>query len=37
MAITLPAFTPMEDSPFLTLYARALHNRSASARRRAAA
>jgi O-methyltransferase involved in polyketide biosynthesis len=28
MAITLPAFTPMEDSLFLTLCARALDNRS---------
>jgi O-methyltransferase involved in polyketide biosynthesis len=28
MGITLPAFTPMEDSLFLTLYARALDNRS---------
>jgi hypothetical protein len=28
MAITLPAFTPVEDSLFLTLYCRALDNRS---------
>jgi O-methyltransferase involved in polyketide biosynthesis len=28
MAVTLPAFTPLEDSLFLTLYARALDNRS---------
>ena len=28
MGITLPAFTPMEDSLFLTLCARALDNRS---------
>jgi O-methyltransferase involved in polyketide biosynthesis len=28
MAITLPALTPIEDSLFLTLYARALDNRS---------
>jgi len=27
MAVTLPAFTPLEDSLFLTLYARALDNR----------
>jgi O-methyltransferase involved in polyketide biosynthesis len=27
MAITLPTFTPLEDSLFLTLYARALDNR----------
>ncbi len=27
MAITLPAFTPVEDSLFLTLYSRALDNR----------
>jgi hypothetical protein len=27
MAITLPAFTPVEDSLFLTLYCRALDNR----------
>jgi O-methyltransferase involved in polyketide biosynthesis len=27
MATTLPAFTPLEDSLFLTLYARALDNR----------
>ena len=26
MAITLPTFTPLEDSLFLTLYARALDN-----------
>lgn len=29
MAITLPAFTPLEDSLFLTLCCRALDNRSA--------
>ena len=27
MSVTLPAFTPLEDSLFLTLYARALDNR----------
>jgi O-methyltransferase involved in polyketide biosynthesis len=27
MAVALPAFTPLEDSLFLTLYARALDNR----------
>jgi O-methyltransferase involved in polyketide biosynthesis len=27
MAVTLPSFTPLEDSLFLTLYARALDNR----------
>jgi O-methyltransferase involved in polyketide biosynthesis len=27
-AVTLPAFTPLEESLFLTLYARALDNRS---------
>jgi O-methyltransferase involved in polyketide biosynthesis len=27
MAVTLPTFTPLEDSLFLTLYARALDNR----------
>ena len=27
MAITLPTFTPLEDSLFLTLYARAADNR----------
>jgi O-methyltransferase involved in polyketide biosynthesis len=29
MGVTLPAFTPLEDSLFLTLYARALDNRRA--------
>jgi hypothetical protein len=28
MAVTLPAFTPLEESLFLTLYARALDNRT---------
>ena len=27
MSVTLPTFTPLEDSLFLTLYARALDNR----------
>jgi hypothetical protein len=31
MAITLPAFTPVEDCLFLTLYCRALDNRLSKA------